>query len=100
MTKKNISPEPGLRLRRLRESLGISRADFERITGMSASTMRSIEIGKLELPRGKALMYSNMFIFLFNMNADEASVDMLLYGEQRTEQVGKKAIIVRKRLDQ
>jgi|GEM_PF-3256208 len=57
MNKKNISPEPGLRLRNLREKLGLSRAEFAEITGMSANTMRSVEAGTLELTRSRALMY-------------------------------------------
>src|SRR5690348_6903380 len=96
MVKKNISPEPGLRLRHLREKLGLSRAEFSEITGMSANTMRSIEVGDLKLTRPKALMYSNMFIYVLEMEFSEASVDMLLYGEQRNNQPTKKKIIVKR----
>jgi transcriptional regulator with XRE-family HTH domain len=96
MIKKNISPEPGLRLRYLRDGLGLSRAEFAEITGMSANTMRSIEVGNLKLTRPKALMYSNMFIYVLELDFSEASVDMLLYGEQRGSQPTKKKIIVRK----
>jgi transcriptional regulator with XRE-family HTH domain len=96
MNKKNISPEPGLRIRRLREKLGLSRAEFSKITGMSASTMRSLEVGDLELAPSKALLYSHMFVLLFEMDPDEASADVLLYGEQRSSRSGKKTIIIRK----
>lgn len=96
MNKKNISPEPGRRLRHLRERLGLSRAEFCEITGMSASTMRSLEVGSLELTRPKALLYSNLFIYLFDMSPAEASVDMLLYGEQRDSEPIKKRVIITK----
>lgn len=96
MNKKNICREPGLRIRRLREKLGLSRAEFAEITGMSASTMRSLEVGDLELAPSKALLYSHMFILLFEMDPSEASADVLLYGEQRNSQTGKKTIIIRK----
>lgn len=96
MIKKNISPDPGLRLRHLREKLGLSRAEFSEITGMSASTMRSIEVGDLELSPSKALLYSHIFTLLFEMDPKEASADVLLYGEQRNSQTGRKTIIVRK----
>ncbi|MCE3230619.1 MAG: hypothetical protein K0R76_135 [Alphaproteobacteria bacterium] len=63
---------------------------------MSASTMRSLEVGDLELAPAKALLYSNLFIALFGMDPEEASADILLYGEQRNSQPKKKRIIIRK----
>ena len=98
MNIKNISPEPGLRLRHLREGLGLSRAEFCEITGMSANTMRAIEVGDLKLTRPRALMYSNMFIYLFGLEPPEASVDMLLYSEQRGSQPVKRKVIIKKAL--
>lgn len=96
MNKKNISPEPGLRLRNLREKLGLSRAEFAEITGMSANTMRSVEAGTLELTRSRALMYSNMFIYVLGLPHSEASIDMLLYGEQRNNKTTRKMVLVTK----
>ncbi len=96
MNKKNIPREPGLRLRNLREQLGLSRAEFAAITGTSASTMRSLEIGNLELAPSKALLYSNLFMYMFEVDSDEASSDMILYGEQRDTQPSRKKIIIRK----
>ena len=96
MNKKNISSEPGLRLRHLREKLGLSRAEFAEITGMSANTMRSIEAGNLKLTRPRALTYSNMFIYVFGLPPSEASVDMLLYGEQRDNQTKRKMVLITK----
>ena len=95
MSKKNICPEPGLRIRRLRESLGLSRVQFAEITGTSASTLRSLEVGDLELTPQKARLYSNLFIYMFEIGDDEAGVDIILYGEQRNSQPAKKKIIIR-----
>lgn len=80
MNKKNISPEPGKRIRCLRERLGLTRSQFEEITGISASTLRYLEIGEREVSPLKAKLLANLFISLFKLKEDEASVDILLYG--------------------
>lgn len=80
MNKKSISPEPGKRIRALREKLGLTRSEFEEITGMSGSTLRYLEIGERELSPLKAKLLANLFISLFKLKEDEASANVLLHG--------------------
>jgi len=81
MNAKNISPEPGKRIRHLRKKLGLTRGQFEEITSMSASTLRYLETGERELLPLKAKLLANLFIFVFKLGEEEASADVLLYGE-------------------
>ena len=80
MNTKNISPEPGKRIRHLRERLGLTRSQFEEITGMSGSTLRYLEIGERELSPIKAKLLANLFISLFKLGEHEASANVLLHG--------------------
>jgi len=83
MNKKNISPEPGLRVRNLRKKLGLTRIEFHKKTGISASTLRAWEVGEVKLSPPKALTLSHMFILLFKLKPEEASQDVLLNGVKR-----------------
>ncbi|MCE3230994.1 MAG: Helix-turn-helix domain [Alphaproteobacteria bacterium] len=80
MNKKNICPEPGKRVRFLRERLGFTRKQFEEVTGFKANTLRHLETGSQELSPTAARMLSNLFIYRFNIEPDEASEDFLLNG--------------------
>jgi len=82
MNEKNISSDPGKRIRYLRKKLGLSRAQFEELTGVSASTLRYLEIGKRELLPPKARLLSTLFIYRFSLNEEEAGEYFLLYGEK------------------
>jgi len=82
MNENNISPEPGKRIRYLRKKLGLSRAQFEELTGISASTLRYLEIGKRELLPSKARLLSTIFIYRFSLKEEEAGESFLLYGEK------------------
>jgi len=82
MNKKNISPEPGMRVRSLRESLGLTRKKFEEISGFKANTLRHLETGAQRLSPTVARLLSNLFIYRFNMESDEASEYFLLHGEK------------------
>jgi transcriptional regulator with XRE-family HTH domain len=86
MNKKNISPEPGKRIFHLRKKLGLTRSQFEEITGVSGSTLRYLETGQRELVPLKAKLLSNLFISLFNLQEHEASADFLLYGNNKKTQ--------------
>ena len=83
MKKKDISPEPGKRIRLLREKLGLTRAQFSKETGISASTLRAIEVGEVKLFRPKATIISHMFVLLYRLTPEEAGVDVLLYGQEK-----------------
>jgi transcriptional regulator with XRE-family HTH domain len=80
MTKQNIPLEPGKRIRSLRKKLGLSRAQLEELTGISASTLRYLEIGARELSPSKARLLSLIFIYRFDLKEEEASEDFLLNG--------------------
>jgi transcriptional regulator with XRE-family HTH domain len=80
MNKETISPEPGKRIRDLRERLGLTRAQFEEVTGISASTLRYLETGERKLFPLKARLLANLFISVFKLPAHEASEHFLLYG--------------------
>jgi transcriptional regulator with XRE-family HTH domain len=82
MNKRNISPEPGKRIRDLREKLGLSREQFHIKTGISASTLRAWEVGEVKLAPSKALTLSHMFVLLFRISPEEASQDVLLHGRK------------------
>jgi transcriptional regulator with XRE-family HTH domain len=87
MAKKNIIIERGIRLRNLREKAGLSRAQFSQQTGMSANTLRALELGDRELSSQKARLLSHLFSTLFSVSLGEdvhkASFDFLFYGEEQ-----------------
>ena len=87
MNKKNISPEPGMRIRFLRKQLGLTRKQFEDITGVKANTLRHLETGTQALSATTARVLSNLFIYLFGIKADEASEHFLLHGEKTDDSV-------------
>lgn len=86
MNKKDISPEPGKRIRLLREKLGLTRAQFSEETGISANTLRAIEVGEMILLRPRAVNISHMFILVYELNPKEAGVDVLLYGQEKQQE--------------
>ena len=81
MNEKNISPEPGIRIRTLREKIGVTRKQFEKVTGFHAHTLRHLETGSQRLKPTVARMLSNFFIYCFNLGRDEVSEEFLLHGE-------------------
>lgn len=82
MNEKNISPEPGLRIRALREKLGYTRREFEELTGFKANTLRHLETGTQLLTPPAARMLANFFIYRFEMEPEEASEQFILHGEK------------------
>lgn len=82
MNKDNIMIEQGQRIRFLREKLGLTRIQFNQKTGISASTLRALEVGEIRLSPSKALTLSHMFVFVLGLEPEEASRDMLLYGKK------------------
>ena len=90
MNRKNISPEPGLRVRNLRKKLGLTRAEFHKKTGISASTLRAWEVGEVKLSPPKALTLSHMFVLLFKMPPEEASQEVILHGQKVSKRTPKK----------
>lgn len=82
MNKKTISPEPGIRVRALREQLGLTRKQFEDITGFKSTTLRHLENGGQFLRPTTARMLSNFFIHCFGLEPDEASEHFILNGEK------------------
>jgi transcriptional regulator with XRE-family HTH domain len=87
MNKKNISSEPGMRIRLLREQLGLTRKQFETITGFKANTLRHLETGSQLLQATTARMLSNFFIHLFGLGPEKASEDFLLHGKEENDPV-------------
>jgi transcriptional regulator with XRE-family HTH domain len=96
MTKRNIIIERGKRLQSLRKKIGLTRLAFAEQTGMSANTLKALELGDRELTPQKALLFSNLFSGLFSVSlgedAYEASFEYLYYGKkghvnQETEQI-------------
>ena len=83
MNNISNSLEQGKRIRLLREKLGLSRPQFHKKTGVSASTLRALELGELKLSPSKALLLSHLFILLFKLSPDEASVEVILYGKKK-----------------
>ncbi|MBX9805666.1 MAG: helix-turn-helix domain-containing protein [Alphaproteobacteria bacterium] len=80
MTKKSISLKPGERVHSIRKKLGLSRAEFEQLTGISASTLRYFENGERELLPSKARVLSTILIYRFCLKEEEASESFLLHG--------------------
>ncbi len=87
MNKKNTSSEPGERVRELRKKLGLSRAQFEKITGVSASTLRYLETGERDLSPPKARLLSTLFTYRFSLTEEDASEGFLLTGEKSDNSV-------------
>jgi transcriptional regulator with XRE-family HTH domain len=82
MNKKNINPESGLRVRALREKLGLTRKQFEELGGFKAGTLRHLEKGNQAMQATTARMLSNLFIYRFELDPEEASEHVILYGKQ------------------
>jgi transcriptional regulator with XRE-family HTH domain len=86
MAKDPISIERGKRIRTLRDKVKLSRLQFEEMTGMSASTLRSFESGDRNLTTSKARLFSNLFSSLFNRilgnDTYETSFDYIFYGKK------------------
>jgi transcriptional regulator with XRE-family HTH domain len=82
MSKKIIPPEPGLRVRCLREKLKLTRQEFENLTGISANTLRHLETGTMELLPTKARALAISFIYFFKLPEEEANEHFLLYGKK------------------
>ncbi len=80
MTKKKASQEPGERIQTIRKKLGLSRSQFEELTGVSASTLRYFETGERELSPSKARLLSTIFVYRFGLKEEEASEFFLLNG--------------------
>lgn len=83
MNKENTMINQGQRIRLLREKLGLTRVQFHQKTGISASTLRALEVGELQLSPSKALTLSHLFILLFKLDPEEASDDILLNGQKK-----------------
>lgn len=85
--KKNTLIERGKRLQSLRKKAGLTRIAFAEQTGMSANTLKALELGDRELTAQKALLFSNLFSSLFSVSlgedAHEASFDYLYYGKRK-----------------
>src|SRR5665213_1821032 len=79
--KKNPLIERGKRLQSLRKKAGLTRLAFAEQTGMSANTLKALELGDRELTAQKALLFSNLFSSLFSVSlgedAHEASFEYL-----------------------
>jgi transcriptional regulator with XRE-family HTH domain len=86
MAKRNLIIERGKRLQSLRKKVGLTRLGFAEQTGMSANTLKALELGDRELTPQKALLFSNLFSGLFSVSlgedAHEASFDFLYYGKK------------------
>lgn len=97
MTKKNVIIERGKRLQSLRKKVGLTRLAFAEQTGMSANTLKALELGDRELTPQKALLFSNLFSGLFSVSlgedAYEASFDYLYYGKKGDSGLQKDQII-------
>lgn len=87
MTKKNEILERGKRLQSLRKKVGLTRLAFAEQTGVSAHTLKALELGDRELTPQKALLFSNLFYNLFSISlgedACEANFDYLYYGKTK-----------------
>ena len=82
MSKKKVSPEPGLRVRALREQLGLTRKEFEELGGFKANTLRHLEAGNQAMQATTARILSNLFIYRFELDPEEASEHFILYGKK------------------
>jgi len=86
MTKKTVSIERGTRIRALRDRLKLTRLQFEEVTGVSASTLKSFESGERDLTHSKARLFSNLFSTLFTQilgnDTYETSFDFIFYGKK------------------
>lgn len=83
MKENNIPQDPGQRILDLRKKLGLSRAEFENLTGISANTLRYLETGQRELSVLKARLLSTLFTYRFLFKDIEVTEDYLLFGKKR-----------------
>ncbi|MEI8295628.1 MAG: helix-turn-helix transcriptional regulator [Alphaproteobacteria bacterium] len=85
MTEKAVLIERGQRLQNLRKKMGLTRAVFSELTGMSSNTLKSLELGSRTISTQKALLYSNVFNSLgvsLGENYYEASFEYLYHGKK------------------
>ncbi len=86
MAKKPVSIERGDRIRNLRHKVKLTRLQFEELTGMSASTLKSFESAERDLTPSKARLFSNLFSSLFiqilGNDTYETSFDFIFNGKK------------------
>jgi len=89
VTEKSVWIKRGKRLQNLRNKIGLTRSAFAEQTGISANTLKAIELGERELTAAKARLYSNLFHGLFSTSlgedAHEASFEYLYQGKNPEE---------------
>lgn len=86
MTRKPISIERGKRIRSLRDKVNLTRLQFEEVTGVSASTLKSFESGDRDLTLSRARLFSNLFSGLFTQilgnDTYETSFEFIFHGRK------------------
>lgn len=80
--EKNSKLDCGKRIFYLRKKMGLTRAKFEEITGMSSRTLRSLEIGERVLSPSKAILVCNLFKYVLKLDDEDVNPDFLLYGRK------------------
>lgn len=83
MRKKIIPSEEGKRIRSLRKKLGLSLTEFWEATGVNPHTLQKLESGESIVNISKARLISTLLIYRLGMAPEEASEEMILYGENK-----------------
>jgi transcriptional regulator with XRE-family HTH domain len=86
MARNPVSIERGGRIRTLRDRVKLTRLQFEEVTGVSASTLKSFESGDRDLSPSRARLFSNLFSSLFTQilgnDSYETSFEFIFDGKK------------------
>lgn len=82
--KKRFKPsEEGKRIRALRKKLGLTLTEFWDATGINPHTLQKLESGESQVTVSKARLISTLLIYRLGLLYEEASEDIILYGENK-----------------
>lgn len=71
----------GLRLRKIREGLKLSRKGFCELTGINSSSLEAYETGQRMITPSKARLFSLIFTYRFRVPSEQASEEYILNGD-------------------
>lgn len=73
----------GLRIRKIRESLNLTRLEFSQMTGFAYGSLRELETGRMVVNEQKAKLLSLIFMYRFALTNEEAGIEFILHGNDQ-----------------
>ena len=73
----------GQRIRKIRESLHLTRHAFSQMTGFAYGSLRELETGGMVVNEQKAKLLSLIFMYRFALTNEEAGIEFILHGNDK-----------------